>query len=94
MNDAPASGIPEPHDAQNQIINLPGRFKIAVCGRRFGKTVAAAIAAVNDCKLHANRNVWWISPVQAQSDRVEREIAYWLRDKVAQAKKIKEQKAK
>ena len=92
MNDAPASGIPEPHDAQNQIINLPGRFKIAVCGRRFGKTVAAAIAAVNDCKLHANRNVWWISPVQNQSDRVEREIAYWLRDKVAQAKKAKNKK--
>lgn len=92
MNDAPASGIPEPHDAQNQILNLPGRYKIAVCGRRFGKTVAAAIAAVRGCEKNAQQNVWWVSPVQDQSDRVEREISHWLREKLQPARKPRRKK--
>lgn len=79
MNNNDASGLPTPHEAQKQILDLPGRFKIAICGRRFGKTVAAAIAAVEKCESAPERNVWWISPVQHQSDRVERQVAYWLR---------------
>lgn len=79
MENENASGLPTPFEAQNRILKLAGRFKVAVCGRRFGKTVAAAIAAVRKCEEKASRNVGWVSPVQKQSDRVEREIAYWLK---------------
>jgi hypothetical protein len=76
--------IPSPHAGQDKVIALGGRFKVAVCGRRFGKTVVAAIAAVRLCekaKENEARRVWWISPVQEQADRVEREMAYWLSPK-------------
>jgi len=69
--------MPVPHAGQDQVLNLRGRFRVAVCGRRFGKTVAAAIAAVRRCAKDDQR-VWWISPVQEQSDRVERDVARWL----------------
>lgn len=82
MSDTNASGMPLPHEAQKQILALPGRFKIAVCGRRFGKTVAAAIAAVKKCEEVGARVVFWVSPIQSQSKCVEREIARWLKGKL------------
>ncbi|HEY3323170.1 MAG TPA: phage terminase large subunit [Planctomycetota bacterium] len=71
--------MPVPHEGQKKVLNLPARYRVAVCGRRFGKTVAAAIAAVTHCEeARTRQRVWWIAPVQAQADLVEREIAYWL----------------
>ena len=77
--DRPGNAVPQPHSGQEKLLALKGRFRIAICGRRFGKTVAAAIAAVTLCEhsLRAQR-VWWLSPVQYQSDRVERQVAWWL----------------
>ena len=71
--------VPEPHRGQERVLQLRGRVRVAVCGRRFGKTVAAGIAAVRHC-VNADKpqRVWWISPIQDQSDRVERELAGWL----------------
>ncbi|HYF49506.1 MAG TPA: phage terminase large subunit [Planctomycetota bacterium] len=75
--------LPTPHAGQDDILNHKARFRIAVCGRRFGKTVAAAIAAVRQCEdADKRQRVWWISPIQEQSDRVEREIAWWLSGKM------------
>ncbi len=76
------SGIPTPHEGQEKVLALPGRYKIAICGRRFGKTVTAAIAAVRKCEDFKNRRVWWISPIQEQSDRVERDVAFWLKERM------------
>jgi hypothetical protein len=71
--------VPRPHSGQEQLLALRQRYRVAVCGRRFGKTVAAGIAAVRRCEHAATRQrVWWISPVQKQSDRVERDMAWWL----------------
>lgn len=70
--------IPTPHKGQKELLDLKARYRIGVCGRRFGKTFAAAIAAVELCKSNDDQRVWWISPVQEQSDRVEREIARWV----------------
>jgi phage FluMu gp28-like protein len=81
MSHASETGIPTPHEGQQKVLALPGRFKIAICGRRFGKTVAAAIAAIRTCEAHPNQRVWWISPIQEQSDRVEREVTFWLRER-------------
>ena len=71
-------GIPEPHSGQDKVLALPKRVRVAVCGRRFGKTVAAAIAAIRRCREREAQRVWWISPVQEQSDRVERQVVAWL----------------
>ncbi|HYG77802.1 MAG TPA: terminase family protein [Planctomycetota bacterium] len=71
-------GVPVPHEGQKKLLSLPGRYRVAVCGRRFGKTIAAAIAAVQRCSEKEKQRVWWISPVQEQSDRVEREVAAWV----------------
>ena len=35
-----------PHEAQQQILNSDARFKVAACGRRFGKTVLAVMMAL------------------------------------------------
>jgi hypothetical protein len=85
MNDENANvpKVPIPRTSQLRVLNLDGRYQVAVCGRRFGKTVAAGIAAVQLCEIpgRERKRVWWISPIQSQSDRVEREIAYWLSEK-------------
>ncbi len=89
-----ASGVPTPHEGQEKVLALPGRFRIAVCGRRFGKTVLAAVAAIDHCRKNSEaQRVWWISPVQEQSDRVEREIAGWLSGCLKQNKKTSEERA-
>jgi hypothetical protein len=52
--------------AQQQIANSAARFRVAVCGRRFGKTY---LALREMCKWSSqpNRKVWYISPTYRQS---------------------------
>ena len=85
----PRTHKPQAHVGQEKILGLQGRYRVAVCGRRFGKTIAAAIAAVDHCEKKSHQRVWWISPIQEQSDRVEREVAVWL---AAQKKEQQEEK--
>jgi len=80
--------IPKPHPGQETLLALPGRIRVAVCGRRFGKTIAAALAVIRKCEKNA-QIVWWISPVQEQADRVERQLIGWLGDKVCSAGRSK-----
>src|SRR4051812_27609511 len=70
--------FPVAHEGQEKLLALAARFRVAVCGRRFGKTVAAAIHAIAECEKWEGHRVWWISPIQEQSDRVEREMAAWV----------------
>ncbi|MCY3018235.1 MAG: hypothetical protein NTW87_04280 [Planctomycetota bacterium] len=75
----PSARVPTPHKGQQQLLDLPGRVRVAVCGRRFGKTVGAAIAAVRKCQGGSTpKRVWWIAPVQGQCDAVEEQIAEWV----------------
>jgi phage terminase large subunit-like protein len=48
------------HRAQWEIIQHPARFKVAACGRRFGKTLAAC----GECVRRAiqGQQVWWVAP--------------------------------
>jgi phage FluMu gp28-like protein len=69
------------HAGQVRILELPGRFRVAICGRRFGKTYLAEHMAVELCAARSRENpaqVWWISPVLEQSRRVEREMFFAL----------------
>jgi len=56
-----------PHPAQKQMHDSPARFKIASCGRRFGKTYMA----VNEIVKFANENHFttttWVAPTYRQS---------------------------
>jgi len=53
----------KPHAGQRELHTSTARFRIATCGRRFGKTYAA----VNECARIAWENpgrlVWWVAPV-------------------------------
>lgn len=52
--------LSRPHAGQRLILDSPARFRVAVCGRRWGKSVAGRQAVI-DCALHGGV-VWWISP--------------------------------
>ncbi len=52
--------LPELHPAQWAIVSHPARFKVAACGRRFGKTEAAALVGTDQALR--GRIVWWIGP--------------------------------
>ncbi|MEI6235355.1 MAG: phage terminase large subunit [Planctomycetota bacterium] len=86
MSNPSASGLPTPHEGQQQVLEMPGRYKVAICGRRFGKTVAAALAAIRTCEARPNQRVWWISPIQDQSDRVERDVTFWLKERTVSSR--------
>jgi len=75
--------LPELHAGQKCLLGLPGRFRVGICGRRFGKTQSAMNEAVRVCesgigKKDCRKVVWWFSPVLEQSRRVELELVNWL----------------
>lgn len=54
---------------QQTIANAPQRFKVAVCGRRFGKTT---LAIREICKIarEPNREVYYVSPSYRMSKTI------------------------
>jgi len=55
-----------PHPGQLQVHNDPTRFRIVVCGRRWGKTWLAVNEIIKE--LLKNPGVgWWVAPVYQQS---------------------------
>lgn len=52
--------LPRLHKAQWEIISHPARFRVASCGRRFGKTLAAGGEAVQVAA--SGGRVWWVAP--------------------------------
>jgi phage FluMu gp28-like protein len=63
---------------QQSIFDSRKRFKIAVCGRRFGKTHAGMKEAIT-CAANGGR-VWWIAPSYAQAMEGYRYIKLHLMD--------------
>lgn len=53
--------LPRLHPSQWQIIRHPARFRVASCGRRFGKTLAAAGEAIRVAGAE-HGTVWWVAP--------------------------------
>lgn len=60
------------HAGQRKLIALPGRFKIAICGRRWGKTTVGAETAKRAAETGAR--VAWISPTDDQCFDVYTEV--------------------
>ena len=59
-----------PHDGQIVIHNSKARFKVIVCGRRWGKTTASINELIKAALIKKDARVWYISPSYRQSKMV------------------------
>ena len=57
--------MPPLHRKQDEIRRSPARFKVLSCGRRFGKTMLAAVVAIS-CAISGGA-VWWIGPTAREA---------------------------
>ena len=55
------------HDAQLEIFNSGARFKVAACGRRFGKSYLAAWMLLIKALQSQNKDVFYIAPTFQQA---------------------------
>ena len=56
-----------------EILNHPARFKIAACGRRWGKTELGKIAILYHALEH-NHRCWWLAPTKLMTGQVWRDL--------------------
>lgn len=62
--------LPRVLDHQRDLLLSPARFKLAVCGRRWGKTTAGMLAAIKGHGpspnyfpgVAAGKRIWWVAP--------------------------------
>lgn len=59
---------------QRVVFDCPARIRVAVCGRRFGKTTLGEVEAATACTRKDGALVWWVSAAQAQAQRSYRRI--------------------
>lgn len=52
--------LPKPHIYQQQVIDSTARFKVLLCGRRWGKTLVALIIAIN--KMLSGQRIAYVTP--------------------------------
>lgn len=57
--------LPKLHPRQAEVARHPARFRVLVCGRRWGKTRLGVVLALESA-LGGGR-VWWVAPIYAQS---------------------------
>lgn len=74
--------MPTPHAGQRQILALPGRFIVAICGRRFGKNVVGSILA--ERAAHNGKIVLWIEPTEDQARDVEYDFINYLKTDIVE----------
>src|SRR3990167_2029950 len=59
-----------PHKNQEQIIEDPARFKVIVCGRRFGKSTLAIYKILEDALMTKNGLFFYIAPTYRQAKMI------------------------
>ncbi len=67
----------EPHVNQRRIIDSPARFRVAACGRRFGKTEVGKHEII--IKSLQGARCWWTTPTYKMASEVWRDIKGILR---------------
>ena len=72
-----------PHKAQWRMHKSKARFRVAPCGRRFGKTTMCINEGANHVLNDANAAVVWIAPVYRQCKVVYRVVKRALREVIA-----------
>ena len=66
------------HPGQMKILRSRARFKIAACGRRWGKTELGK-AAILIHALERNHRCWWLAPTKRMTDQIWRDLKNHLR---------------
>lgn len=73
--------LPYPHPKQKTIIYEDVRYKVMVCGRRFGKTTSALIAAVLQAIEKPRSIIFYIAPTYRQAKSIAwSTLLGWLGD--------------
>lgn len=62
--------LPMPHPKQKSVIYSTKRFKVMVCGRRFGKTTSALIKAVTLATSKPHQVIYYIAPTYRQAKQI------------------------
>lgn len=62
--------LPMPHAQQKTVIYASKRYKVMVCGRRFGKTTAALIKAVTLANSKPHQVIYYIAPTYRQAKQI------------------------
>jgi len=73
----PTLELPQPHAAQQQVIDAAKRFNVLCCGRKFGKTVLGMDRLIHPALQ--GKPVAWFSPTYRQLADVWRELQLRLR---------------
>lgn len=58
------------HPKQGLVFHDPSRFKVMVCGRRFGKTQTLKAEILREAFSKANQVVWYVAPTYKQAKRL------------------------
>ena len=66
------------HPAQMQIFRSQARFVVVAAGRRFGKTVLAAVLCLIEAVEAPGANVWWVAPTSRQTRIAKRLLTKML----------------
>ena len=59
-----------PHQNQATILDDTHRYRIAVCGRRFGKTTIAIMECIKVALSQAYSRVWYVAPTYRQAEMI------------------------
>lgn len=59
-----------PHENQKKILETPARFKVVVCGRRFGKTTFAINSMFIEALMKENGTYWYVAPTYRQAKQI------------------------
>jgi len=70
--------LPKLHQLQREIYEHPARWKVLACGRRWGKTRLAGIAALTAAMR--GQRVWWLAPTYATSGIGFRQLKQLVQD--------------
>jgi len=70
--------LPAPHINQVQVIASGERYRLVVCGRRWGKTVVGQIEIANAAL--DGKACWWVAPTYNMAEHVWRELKSASRD--------------
>ena len=59
-----------PHPGQQEILKSNARFKVIVCGRRWGKTLLAIVTLLSEALRNPNGLYWYVAPTYRQAKNI------------------------
>jgi hypothetical protein len=65
--------LPPLHSAQQRVFDDPARFRVVVCGRRWGKTELGKALALARLRT-GDQRVWWLAPTRTMASQVWRDL--------------------